>query len=94
MHLKKKTKFIVLLVVEIILIVIHKILDKPPTSLETWVAEAGWHYWAGLIFGIYLVYYIFTYDCKKCGTPQIWLSPNILKWKWPKDNCWKCDAKL
>ena len=88
--MKKKNKFVVILIIEVALIVIHNILDKEQISAENWLMEAGWHYWAGLIFGIYLVYFIFTYDCKKCGAAQIWCSPNILKWKWPSDKCWKC----
>ena len=93
MSIKKKTKLIILLIAEVTLIVINKVFDKPPSNINNWLSEAGWYYWAGLIVGLYLLYYIYNYDCKKCGAAQIWLSPNFLKWKWPKDNCWKCGAK-
>ena len=91
--MKKKNKFIVILSAEIALIIVHNILKKEPMNVENWVLEAGWHYWASLILGSYLVYFVFMYDCKKCGAAQIWRSPNILKWRWPGDKCWKCGSE-
>ena len=88
-----KKKLIILLTIQVVLTIIHKILDKP-TSAEVWVYDAGWHYWVGVAFGMYLLFYMFTLTCKDCGAKQIWRSFNILDWRWPEDKCWKCGKEI
>jgi hypothetical protein len=87
---RNKKKLIILISIQVILTIIHKVLDKPPSDIDNWVAEVGWHYWVALIFGMYLIIYMFTLSCKKCGAKQLWRSHNILEWRWPKDKCWNC----
>ena len=91
---KYKKRLIILIAIQVTLTIIHKLLDKPPTTINNWLAEAGWHYWLALVFGMYLLIYTFTLSCKECGTKQVWRSNNILKWRWPEDKCWKCKSEI
>jgi len=91
---KHKKKLIVLLSIQVTLTIIHKALSTPPSNINNWLVEAGWHYWVALAFGFYLLFYIYTLSCKKCGAKQVWRSNNILKWRWPENKCWKCNSEI
>ena len=90
---KHKKKLIILLSIQVVLTIIHKVLDKP-TNIETWYLEVGWHYWVALVFGTYVMLYAFTLSCKKCGAKQVWGGINILKYRWPADKCWSCNEEI
>ena len=85
---------IVLLSIQALLTIIHKVLDTPPININEWYLEVGWHYWAALAFGTYVVWYAFTLSCKKCGTQQVWGGINIFKYRWPTEKCWKCKESI
>lgn len=90
----QKKKLLVFLSVEILLILLHNILDKPPSSLEKWWLEAGWHYWVALGFGIYIAKYILTLKCYYCGKSQIYRGISTSEWYWPEDTCWSCGHEI
>jgi hypothetical protein len=90
----KKKKLIALLGIQAILIIVHRLLDKPPQSIETWHLEAGWHYWVAMGFGIYLVVYILSSKCPACNKPQVYRGVSPSQWHWPPDRCWNCGTDL
>ena len=90
---KHKTKFVTLVVIEIILITLHMALTEPKVGVDvanTWSVVNEWHFWAGLLFGYYIIYYMFTLACPSCGYKQIWRSNNCMDWRLPDDKCWHC----
>ena len=91
---KYKQRLIILIGIQAILTIIHIILDKPATNPETWVEEAGWHYWTGMVFGIFVVLYALSLNCKNCGSRQVFRTMTIYGLRWPQDNCWKCGRKI
>jgi hypothetical protein len=86
----QKKKLLVFQTVAIILIFLHNILDKPPSSLENWWLEVGWHYWVALGFGIYIAIYILTLQSHRCGKYQIYRGVPTSEWYCPEDTCWNC----
>ncbi len=88
--LSKRNKLILLLVAEIIVIIIHNILKEPPSSIENWLNETGWHYFLGLGLGVWLFAYALSLNCRKCGAGQVIRSMNILSLRLPQEYCWKC----
>jgi len=91
---KYKKRLIIFIAIQIILTIIHVALDTPATSRETWVEEAGWHYWAGLAFGVFVVVYALSLRCKKCGAGQVFRSLWVYDLRWPQDKCWKCNSEV
>lgn len=91
-----KIKFIALLLVESGLIAVHLALTQPKTGIEnnTLSVLTEWHFWLGLIFGYYVIYYMFTLACPKCGYKQIWRSHNCWDWRLPEEKCWNCSHDL
>ncbi len=90
----QKKKLITLFAVEIVLIIIHRLLDQPPKNIEAWHLEAGWHYWLAMGFGIYVFYYILSSRCPNCHKPQIYRGAHPSLWYWPPDLCWYCKTDL
>lgn len=91
---KHKKKLIILLAIQAILTVIHKVLQTPAKDINNWYLEAGWHYWVGMAFGFYVMWYAISLTCKKCGAPQVWGWSNIYKFRWPAEKCWKCKENI
>lgn len=94
---QQKIKFITLLVIEACLITFHLALTEPKIGVnaaDTWSALNEWHFWTGLMFGYYVIYYMYSLACPSCGSKQIWRSPNFLDWRMPDDKCWHCRHDL
>ena len=87
----RKRNLIVFLVIEALLIALHNVLKVEPTSLENWLQEAGWHYWAALAFGLMVVAYAFRLTCANCGARQVFGGLGIRDIRWPGHHCWKCN---
>jgi len=91
---KQKKKLLFLIAIQIVITIVHNLLDTQSGFDPNWYKDAGWHYWLGMGFGIYLVFYILTRSCKKCKKPQIIVGPAISQWRWPEDSCWHCGEKI
>ena len=92
--INSKIKFLALLVIESGLIALHLALTAPKTATNSWVVFYEWHFWVGLLFGYYVIYYMFTLACLKCGSKQIWRSHNCMDWRLPENKCWNCGDEL
>ena len=93
----QKLKFLTLLVIEAIIITLHLALTEPKVGVDaanTWSVVYEWHFWAGLIFGYYVIIYAYTLSCAECGYKQIWRSHNCMDWRMPEDKCWHCRHEL
>ena len=88
-----KIKLILLLSIETVLITLHLALTKPHAG-DTWAVTTEWHFWLGLIFGYYVIYYVYTLACSECGFKQIWRSNNCMDWRMPGAKCWHCRHTL
>lgn len=88
---KRKLLLIALLTIEAVIIVIHNILEVEPSSMDSWLQEAGWHYWLGLLVGIATVAYAFSLSCSNCGAKQVFRGWSIWDLRWPDTQCWKCN---
>jgi hypothetical protein len=91
---KYKKRLVVLLCVQGALTVLHKILEKPPSVPEHWFYEAGWHFWLGLGFGIFVVLYAWSIRCKECGAGQVFRGLSFFDIRWPGISCWRCDSEI
>lgn len=93
----QKLKFLILLVIEAGFITLHLALTEPKVGIDaanSWSALNEWHFWIGLMFGYYVMFYAYTLACTECGYKQIWRSPNCMDWRMPEDKCWHCRHNL
>jgi hypothetical protein len=91
---RAKQHLIVVLAVGAGLIVLHKLLDRPALSVDTWFVEVGWHYWLALAYWVFVAGYVLTRRCQYCKAPQVYRGVNPREWHWPEKSCWKCGADL
>ncbi len=90
MKIDKKLKLLIL--IEIVLIILHRLLDSQKHSTD--IIFLDWHFLLALGFGIFVVLYAFMIKCPICGTRQVVRGVSLSAVKFPSDRCYKCDSLL
>ena len=91
---RQKRKLLILMAIGVLLVALHQALDTPPSSLETWWMEAGWHYWLAMAYWTFVLGYVLLLKCPACRAPQIYRGVSPAEWHWPNDKCWKCGGAI
>ncbi len=85
-----KKRLLALLTIEVVLIILDKITDKPSEITDSFFSDFSIFSWSSLVLFIAIVIYAFTLSCNHCGARQVLRGISILDLRWPENRCWKC----
>ena len=89
--MRAKPKFYLLSGIQIVLIVLHKVLDSGEAIVDF---SGQWHYWLTMSFFVYYAFFILTLRCKSCEAAVIYKQAPPWYWRLPSDKCSECDAEI
>jgi magnesium-transporting ATPase (P-type) len=92
---KYKRNLIILLCIQIILTLNHVVLRESFILNES-NFNLSWHFWIGLLFGIFVILYAISLRCPNpaCHRMQVFRGISVFDIKWPNDKCYSCGTHL
>lgn len=85
-------KLKILIVVEVLLVVVHRFLRVDNDSGG--VSFSEWHFLLAIGFGILVALYAFGMRCPICRARQVFRGWKLSDLRFPSERCYKCDSKL
>lgn len=92
---KYKARLLALLMVEAVLIGLHKFLAEPVSSYPSDISFE-WHFITAFTLGIFIIAYALSIKCPnpKCREKQVFLGWSIFDLRWPARKCHKCFCSM
>ena len=88
----KRLKLQVLVAIEVLLIVAHKIDERFfPQPEQFWLS---WTYLLALGLGVLVVAYALSLRCGECGARQVFRGLSFFDIRWPEESCHACGRPI